>query len=456
MKQVDDEQIRINEEHCLGVILVNPEVIPSVIPILGDDASCFSLSMNKVIYESIMALYQENKVIDAYTIAVHINTTYPNTIVTHMKDAYEKVLWLHDTTPNASVDIAADYASIVSNNSKRMKLSNIGKEIQRLADNVEHETDDIVSESISQLTNLSFDFNNKEFSLPNTLETIETNMQLAINGEEPGDRRYTGLPSLDLTANGIVYGEITIIAGRTTVGKSTLAQAIVRYQAIEKEYPTILFLLEMTETQYMLRMVSSITGIPSLDMVKGDVTPAQVEQFKECKEQLKNKPLYINTKSKTAKQMALQTQKFMHTHNTDECLVVTDYAQLMEAGNNLSDYENTTRSMKSLKNEVAVNLNLPVLLVSQLNRRSEYGNRRASIADLRSSGALEEGGGQVLLIHKQPELSEDEGVFSSALAQNNHKDWREMEVEIAKNRLGQDKGIAILKFEPHINRVSEM
>lgn len=408
---MDNEQVKINEEHLLGAILMDAGVMPALLPILGDDSECFLLAPNKVIYESILNLYKDNKVIDVHSVATYLNEHYPGFIET-MTNAYEKVLWLKDTTPYSSDETAVYYAALVRRNSQRRRLASIGHEIIKFADDTQKEVDDVISEGVTHLTNLSSLTQEKEFNLDNTLDSIDDNITRLMKGEEPTDRLYSGFPSLDTQSSGFVFGEVTFVAGRTSVGKSTLVQSFVKYQCVEKEFPTIIFLLEMTETQYLMRMISSISEVPFLDMVQGKTTSSQYEEFQKAKALLKTKPLCIDCQSKTAKQMALNTQKFIHKQKTDKCLVIIDYVQLMEMGKQLSEYENATKAIKAVKNEIAVKLNLPVIIVSQLNRTSERSGKRATIAELRSSGSLEEGAGQILLIHKQPEAEESPTFFN--------------------------------------------
>jgi replicative DNA helicase len=450
MAEISGDHVRKNEEYCLGSMMMNEDVIPLLLPLLDDTS--FIVSTNRIIFEGISSLYKDNKPINAYTVAEFLSKHYQG-VVSNISEIYAETSRLHDSTPTS--ENAIYYANLVKEQAQRRKLKAIGNEIVRFAEDVEHTTDDVVSEAVTHLTSLSLSVQSREFNLVNELKKLEDSIKGRMEGKGSIDRIYSGFPSLDMITGGFVFGEVSIIAANTSQGKSMLVQSIAQYQAFDKELPVIIFSLEMSSTQLLLRMTSSISGVPYLDKVQGKITQAQFEDFQKAKEYISTKPIFIDTHSKTGKQMALATQRFMHTNKSDKCLVVIDYIQLMEITKHLSLYEGTTKNIVEVKNEIATNLNVPVIAVSQVSRHSDLSNRRLSVSSLRNSGSIEESGGLVLLIQKQP-TEEDNQTFFGATMDKEKEQFREIEVDVAKNRLGQAGSSVFLRMEPAISRITEM
>jgi replicative DNA helicase len=434
--------IKEAERMVLGSIMMGGgSVFSPLLPILGEDSRCFYYTIHREIYNSIVHLFKNSKPIDPLSVAIELKKESPGMIST-IEKAIEETAYIRDTTP--TIETAEYYASLVREYSQRRRLKGVGAEIQRLAEDENCAIDDLVANSSAKIISIAGTRESEEFDLETALSRLESETRDKMDGKGIDDRVFSGFAELDTITGGFVKGEVTIIAGRTGQGKSSLVQAFSLY-FLQKEIPVIIFLLEMTEMQLLTRMISSTTTIPYTKIALGKLSKEEFEQLKRAKDNLANKPFYIHAKSANVRRMALLTQRFMHEQGRD-CIAVIDYLQLIQASNpKASLYEQTSEIAVGIKTEIAVNLGIPVLAVSQLSRRSEYSSARASISDLRNSGMLEENAGLILLIHKPPE---DAGFFEKI------GDMRAVDIEVAKNRLG-GTGEVTLGFEPEILKFSE-
>lgn len=248
----------------------------------------------------------------------------------------------------------------------------------------------------------------------------------------------TGIDGLDNVTGGLQNGDLIIIAGRPSLGKTSLALTMARAAALNEDNPAsvLFFSMEMPKMQMVLRMISSLSGIHYTDFPLGRIEGEKWALINSAIKDLKGAHFCLDdSQSLTADRVRSRARRMASAEQHQGRrlgLVVIDYLQLMDIGD-MRDARDPTRSMelahicKSLKG-LARELNLPVLLLSQLNREVE---RRASnvvrLSDLRDSGAIEQDADVVIFIG---DGKEQEG--SSAL----HDEGTPRMLYIAKHRNG--------------------
>lgn len=211
---------------------------------------------------------------------------------------------------------------------------------------------------------------------------------------------HTGLKKLDNVLHGFQKGAVYILAARPGMGKSAFMLNIARRTA-ERGNSVLIFSLEMTKSSLFNRMVIADSGINSEDYKAGRLTPEEFISMGESLDRLSQLPISINdTASISIQQIKSQAKKLKRKGKCD--IILIDYLQLIDVkrmrGKSTNDeVAAASREVKIL----AKDLNVPVVLLSQLNRSVESrADRRPILSDLRDSGAIEQDADAVLFIHR--------------------------------------------------------
>lgn len=269
--------------------------------------------------------------------------------------------------------------------------------------------------------------------------------ELSSLKESDGDF-FIGVPSgfanLDRVTFGWQQSELIVVAGRPAMGKTSFILSACRNASIMHGKPIAYFSLEMSTHQIIKRLISSETEIDQEKFRKGNLTNLEWERLEEKKEMIASAPFHVDdTYGLNVLELREKCRILKRDHNIE--MVVIDYLQLMTTGINQSPVPSReqeisfiTRNLKELSKE----LNIPVIVLSQLNRSVETrgGDKRPQLSDLRDSGSIEQDADLVLFLYR-PEyygLDEDEeGNSTKGMG----------EIIISKNRYGALENVR-LKF----------
>jgi len=234
----------------------------------------------------------------------------------------------------------------------------------------------------------------------------------------------TGFSKLDEYTTGLHSGELIIVAGRTSMGKTSFALAV-SLNAV-KQAPVAFFSLEMGSEQIGQRLLARETAINTRFLRSGQITNHDFGRVLEACGNLSECSLFIDDSPRISpvqirfrvRQIGVKTKKQVG-------LVIADYLQFLSPGRQIDNREQQVASITRAMKQVAKDLNCPVILLSQLNREPEKRqDKRPIVADLRESGAIEQDADLILLLY-QP------GAYTHA-----DKDRNKAEVIIAKQRNG--------------------
>ena len=258
----------------------------------------------------------------------------------------------------------------------------------------------------------------------------------------------TGLRDLDDRLGGLHQSDLIIIAGRPSMGKTSLATNIA-YNASQnilsrQERSSVAFFsLEMSSEQLSTRILSEQAKIKSDDIRKGQVTEEEINRYIETSRNIYNLPLYIDeTPAITIATLSNRAWRIKRLNGLS--LVVVDYIQLMRSSSNKNDgrvqeISNITRGLKSLAKE----LNVPIIALSQLSRQVEQReDKKPQLSDLRESGSIEQDADVVMFIYR-------DDVYNP-----NSEDKNVAEINIAKHRNGPT-GTRKLTFLSHCTRFED-
>ena len=246
------------------------------------------------------------------------------------------------------------------------------------------------------------------------LETLLTRVVERIQElfERSGGSDVTGVPTgfadLDSKTAGLQAGDLIIIAGRPSMGKTALALNIGEHVAIDLGMPVAVFSMEMGAAQLALRMLGSVGRIDQQRLRTGRLTDEDWPRLSEAIERMHAAPLYIDeTPALNALELRARARRLAREYK-QLGLVVVDYLQLMSATavgeNRATEISEISRSLKALAKELKV----PVIALSQLNRTVETRtDKRPVMSDLRESGAIEQDADVILFIYRDEVYNPD-------------------------------------------------
>ncbi len=264
-------------------------------------------------------------------------------------------------------------------------------------------------------------------------KTIRELVNDAINTIEDFHQRQglltgvsTGYRDFDKLTSGLHGGEMIVVAARPSMGKTSLAMNMVEHVIVEDKFPVGVFSLEMTAESLVLRLICSRARVNLRDIREGFLGERDFAKLTSAAGKFANAPLYIeDTPGLSILQLRAKARRMVQQYGIK--LFVVDYLQLLHsssarAENRQQEITDISNGLKALAKE----LNVPVIVLSQLNRELEKDkNRKPRLSDLRESGAIEQDADLVTLLYKPKE--NEEGVETEA---------QEVKLLIAKQRNG--------------------
>jgi len=249
----------------------------------------------------------------------------------------------------------------------------------------------------------------------------------------------TGFSDLDVRTSGLQAGDLVIVAGRPSMGKTAFAMNIVEHAALGEKLTVAVFSLEMPAEQLTMRMLSSLGRINQQKVRTGDLEDDDWPRLTSALSMLNEAPVFLDdTPGLSPTELRARCRRLKREH--DLGLVVVDYLQLMQMPgtreNRATEISEISRSLKALAKEFGV----PVIACSQLNRSLEQRpNKRPLMSDLRESGAIEQDADVILFIYRDEVYDEDSPHKGAA------------EIIIGKQRNGPI-GTVMLTFLKHITK----
>jgi len=406
------------EQSLLGGLLIDNEALDKVADVVS--VSDFYRQDHQIIYQHIHQLIERSQPADIVTVGESLESNAElNTV-----GGLEYLGLLAENTPTAAN--IRGYAQIVRERSIMRNLVQVGTEIVDSALSPQgRDAQQLLDESESKIFQIAeagkndrIGFTDIKELLPQVAERIDQLFQR----DNPSD--VTGVPTgykdLDMMTSGLQPGDLVIIAGRPSMGKTSLALNIAEYVAIDTGLPAAIFSMEMGSTQLVSRLIGSVGKLNQHKMRTGQLDDNDWEKLSYALGQLNEAPIFIDEGSALNPYEVRARARRLHKQCGKLGLVVIDYLQLMETAgsseNRATEISEISRSLKSLAKE----LNVPVVALSQLNRSVEQRpDKRPVMSDLRESGAIEQDADVIMFIYRDevynPE-SPDKGVAEIILA----------------------------------------
>lgn len=426
------------EESILSAILIDNNTLLDVVPILSSND--FYKSSHQIIYSSIIALFSKNEPVDLVTLTNALKQRG------HLKEiggaAY--LARIFDTAPMAAN--AQHYAKIIHDKASLRRLIEKANAISRKcfedSGNVD-ETIDFAERAIFEISSKK----SKKAFYP-IKELIDKNID-ALEERQGNKTLITGVPTgfkmLDNLTSGFQNSDFIIIAARPSMGKTALALNIARNAAVDSNIPSAVFSLEMSKEQLSMRLLCSEARIDSSRLRSGFFSKEDWVHLTDAAGILSEAPIYIDdTPDISALEIRAKARRLKM--EVDLGLVIIDYLQLLRSHHSAERRDLEISEMSRALKALAKELDLPVVALSQLNRKlEERSDKRPQLSDLRESGALEQDADVVAFIYRDEVYNKDE----------NNPNRGKAELLISKQRNGPT-GLVSLAFLSTYTRFEDL
>ncbi|MEI4469900.1 replicative DNA helicase [Frigidibacter sp. MR17.24] len=406
------------EQQLLGTLLTNNDVYDRVANVVKADH--FFEPVHRRIYEICEARIRKNALASPVTIKGFLEED--EGLKTLGGPAYLARL----AGAAISAYAARDYAQMIYDLAVRRELIQLGRDISAKASKVE--VDNEPKEQIVQAEQRLYQLSEQGTAEKGFVSFLKAVTE-AVNSANAAYQRdgglsgvSTGLIDLDKKLGGLHPSDLLILAGRPSMGKTSLATNIafniakaykrgMRHDGVEGAVEggvVGFFSLEMSAEQLAARVLSEASEVPSEQIRRGDMTEAEFRRFVEAAKTLQNCPLYIDdTPALPISQVAARCRRLKRTHGLD--VIFVDYLQLLrgtgKGDNRVQEIGEISMGLKAIAKE----LNIPVVALSQLSRTVESReDKRPQLSDLRESGSIEQDADVVMFVYRDEYYKERE------------------------------------------------
>jgi len=394
------------EQSVLGGLLLDNDAADRIGDVVS--AADFYADAHRVIFAATLRLIESGSPADVVTVSEALDST-------QKLDYVGGLAYLGTLVQN--VPTAANirhYAAIVRERSILRQLASTAGEIADAAYNPlgrsAREVLDVAEAKVLHIAEQGSRGQHTYTEIGTLLAGVVERIEDLYNREDPSDVTgiATGFSDLDRQTAGLQPGDLVIVAGRPSMGKTAFALNVGENVALHLKLPVAVFSMEMGATQLAMRLIGSVGRLPSQHLRTGRLQPDDWERLSAALGRLNDAPILIDeTPSLSAIEVRSRARRMMKQYGKLG-LVIVDYLQLMQASttgeNRATEISEISRSMKALAKELKV----PVMALSQLNRSLEQRpNKRPVMSDLRESGAIEQDADVILFIYRDEVYNPD-------------------------------------------------
>lgn len=414
-----------SEQSVLGGLLIDPNAFDRIDFLSESD---FYREDHRIIYRHIVLMLAERKPIDVVTVAEALQSSgVPNEQI-----GLAYLGELQANTPSAAN--IRRYAEVVS---EKRSLRDLLAASAQIADIAHAEGAKPIEQRIDEAQAVVFALAERRVEGSNDPETIGALLSGVVDDIQARFDRggaitglATGFVDLDAKTCGLNSGDLVIVAGRPSMGKTAFALNVAEHVAVTEDKPALVFSMEMGGKQLSERSIASIGRVSMNSLRSGRISDDEWSRMSFAVGKLHRAPLLIDdSPALTVAQMRSRTRRAAKKHGVS--LVVVDYIQLArgEGQSREQEVSSISRGLKALAKE----FNCPVIALSQLNRKvDERPNKRPLMSDLRDSGAIEQDADLILMMYRDEYYHPDTPDKGIA------------EIIVAKQRMGETGVIPVL------------
>lgn len=423
------------EMSLLGAMMLHRDNIGDVLPLIHrNESTRFYRDDHRKIFETLVDMYDRGDPVDLVT----VRSEFERRGILTQIGGVEYLVQLAESVP--SYLNAEHYARLVRD--KAMLRDLIGASA-RITDEAYNHRED-AREILDRAEQLLFQVTDQRVSDQST--PIRDSLEEIFRQIESRDGHYiTGVPSgfieLDDMLSGMQKGEMLIVAARPSMGKTAFGLNVAQHVAMSGR-PAVFFSMEMSKQAVVQRVLCAYGSVDSHKLRRGMLSPEEIQHLATVCDELANVPLFIDdTPGMSVLEVRAKSRRLKARYQIE--VIFVDYLQLMHnPGRQESRQQEVSEISRGLK-ALARELNLPIVVLSQLNRNPEgRSDNRPRMSDLRESGAIEQDADVIMLLHREEYYKRE----------NCPDDLRNVaEVIIDKQRNGPT-GIVKLHFDQRLTR----
>lgn len=385
------------EEAILGACLLNSNLINEIIDKLKPDV--FYKTQHQTIWNAIIDIYNDGQNVDILTVTHKLKAKNE---IESVGGAYYLAKLTNNVPNSCKVD---EYVIFVIEKYMRRELIRLNQETLDKAYDESLDVFDVISATELEISRITDKVIKKDYGKVSSIfreftRTLEEKIRLRNHGIHT--EIVTGFPQLDRLTGGLHKSDFIIIAARPSMGKTAFALTIARNVAVRFNRAVGIFSLEMSATQLISRLISMETHIPSSRLRDARLDSSDFEKINKAGSLINANMFIDDTAGITITELRAKARRMKAKHSIE--LIIVDYVQLIRVGSNAKKNQNREQDVseisRSLK-EIAKELNIPVIALSQMSRAIESRTvKRPQLSDLRESGSLEQDADVVQFIHR--------------------------------------------------------
>jgi len=382
------------EQALLGLTLRNHDVLDDVVGVISDP-SAFYHPRHRLIYEAMLDLSRGGEAPDIVTVV--------NWLEKHkmLDKAGGRVYLVELVESVASTANAVRYAEIVAEKWTLRRMIRLADELADSCRNEDATSEQLLEKAEGSLFSLRRPASAQITRVGDVITECKDRIRAYQSGQIQQSLTYTGFSDIDKFLE-IAPGHLFIVGGSAGQGKTQFALQVAEYNAVRRLRPTCFTSMEMGNVALVMRMIASLGRMDKTLFKKpGSMSEADLAHFDEVAESLRDKPMWIHESSAvTPGSLRADLRRMVQKHGIT--LAVVDYLQLMSAfDKSIDDYTRISMCARECK-LIAVELNIPVILISQLSRTHLHESRPPALHDLRGSGEIEQHADGVAFVYRGP------------------------------------------------------
>lgn len=386
----------------LGSLMLRAEAIYEIVDIINGNS--FYSKKHKLIYDAVQDLFKKNNPIDLLSVSARLKE----------KNSLDEIggssflAELLNSVPTA-VNVR-HYGEIVKTKHVMRRLIEASEHIANLGYEEESDLEEILDRAEKKIFDVTSSGGTFKFTeIKDELEEAWERLDKLHNSKGEMRGIATGFPDIDHKLAGLQKSDLIILAARPSMGKTSLALDIARQTAVMHNNSVGIFSLEMSSQQLVDRMLAAQANVDAWKLRTGKLSREEdFTSIRQSLDKLSTAPIYIDDQPGNNIIKMRATARRLKAEK-DLKLIIVDYLQLMlptGSRHNENLVQQVTEISRSLKN-LARELDVPVLALSQLSRAVESRGGRPRLSDLRDSGSIEQDADVVMFIHREDKYKED-------------------------------------------------
>lgn len=386
------------EMSVLGAMLIDRQVIGRVLEIIDEKA--FYKEAHSKIFSCIVDLFDRNEPVDILTLTDDLRKKGELEAV----GGPSYLMSLIDSVPTSAN--AEHYAMMVKEKAILRDLISSSTQIINECYNESEDVDKLLDKAQSMIFDIYINRRQRGYSsIREVLKTTFEGIERAYHNKGAISGIPTGFRDVDVLTSGFHPSEFVVIAGRTSMGKTSFALNIVRHLAVDLGYPTAILSLEMSKEQIVQRLLCAEARVDMSKLKAGFIGESDWPKLTLAAGRLADSKIFIDdTPGMNILEIRAKARRLKAEH--DVKMIVVDYLQLVQPRSRGETRQQEVSEISGAFKSLARELEIPVVAISQLSRAPDLrSDKRPQLSDLRESGAIEQDADLVLFVHR-PEYYE--------------------------------------------------